>query len=83
MYNLLLEYEKLKGEISIKEENLRRILEESSRVTQERDFADKRNKNLKQQLEEYRVPQVNNSHKTKTFIFIKGFRLCKIECRIA
>jgi hypothetical protein len=55
------DYEKLRNEIKAKQENVTRLSDEHARVTREETEADKTNKKLKQQLEEYRVPQVCNT----------------------
>lgn len=56
---LTVEYEKLRDEIKFKQDNLDRLVDEGSRVSEEKLSAEKINKKLKQQLEEYRVPQVS------------------------
>lgn len=46
------------GEIKIKQDNLSRLGEELRRVSEEKESALFTNSKLKQQLEEYRVPEV-------------------------
>lgn len=58
LHALTVEYDKLQSEIAVKEDHLRRLLDETTRVSEEKAQAQRTNSKLKQQLEEYRVPQV-------------------------
>jgi predicted nuclease with TOPRIM domain len=58
LYHLTTEYEKLRAEIKVKQDNLTRLNDEYNRVLEEKTSVEKTNKKLKQQMEEYRVPQV-------------------------
>jgi hypothetical protein len=52
------EQDKVRHEIRLKDENTRRLGEETTRVTEEKKEAERVNRKLKQAMEEYRVPQV-------------------------